>query len=108
MDNHSRQETEMTTSAPLQPSTRGHEAMRQVGIVTLFGVSTAIAYLGTRTQMPLLFVPLLVALVGVFLPRGQTARTVLLSIAAVGCVAVVAFGLFVLMVFTVLSGSHLG
>jgi hypothetical protein len=96
-----------TTPIPSTPSP-AREAMRRTGVVALFGASTAAAYVGLRFQMPLLFAPFLCALGGAFLPKGNVTRTVLFSIAAVGCVAVAAIAVFLLLLIMTFSGAQFG
>src|SRR3954468_20848509 len=100
--NHT-QETDMDTLIPAQPmaATR-REFARRSGLVALFGAATVAAYVGIHVQEPLLLAPILCALGALFLPRSSTVRVVLLSIAAVGCLALaamVAFYLALLVVF---------
>src|SRR3954452_13348528 len=107
-------ETQMSTitpntTTPLQPTpSPGREAMRKTGLVVLFGASAAAAYVGLLVQMPLLFAPLLCALGGVFLPKGNVTRTVLFSIAAVGCVSLAALVAFWLILVAMFSGAQFG
>src|SRR5690348_15125868 len=106
------EETQMSTitpntANPVQPQpSPGREAMRKAGLVVLFGASTVATYVGLQTQMPLLFAPLLCALGGVFLPKGNVTRTVLFSIAAVGCVALAAMVALWLILLAMLSGAQ--
>src|SRR3954453_3452373 len=106
--NHT-QETDMDTLTPVQPmATTRHEFARRSGLVALFAVATAAAYVGIRVQAPMLLAPVLCALGALFLPRSSTVRVVLLSIAAVGCLVLAAMVAFWLALLVVFSGAQFG